>query len=69
MNPRVFFGGLQDPLGRYRVLRMNESYSRCEMCVPPDFDAQGHRVLPALYRTAVPDGTIVAVWGSMTMRV
>jgi hypothetical protein len=66
-NPRVFFGGLPDPLGRYRVLKMNETYSRYEMCVPPVFDAEGRRVPPALYRTAIPDGTIVAVRGSMKM--
>ena len=66
-NPRVFFSGLPDPLGRYRILKANESYSRYKMCVPPVFDAQGRRVLPALYRTAVPNGSIVAVRGSMKM--
>ena len=66
-NPRVFFGGLPDSLGRYRVLKMNESYSRYEMSVPPVFDAQGHRVLPAQYRTVIPNGTIVAIRGSMKM--
>ena len=66
-NPRVFFSALPDPLGRYRVLKANESYSRYEMCVPPVFDAQGHRILPALYKTAIPNGTIVAVRGSMKM--
>jgi hypothetical protein len=67
VNPRVFFGGLPDPLGRYRALKMNESHSRYEMCVPPVFDAQGNRVLPAQYKTAIPNGTIVAVRGSMKM--
>ena len=66
-NPRVFFGGLSDPLGRYRVLKMNESYLHYEMCVPPVFDAKGRRVLPARYGTAIPNGTIVAVRGSMKM--
>jgi hypothetical protein len=66
-NPRVFFGRLPDPLGRYRVLKTNESYSRYEMCVPPVFDAQGRRVLPELYKAAIPNGTIVAVRGSMRM--
>ena len=60
-NPRVFFSELPDPLGRYRILKANESYSRYEMCVLPVFDAQGRRVLPALYRTAVPNSSIVAV--------
>ena len=66
-NPRVFFGELPDPLGRYRVLKMNESYLRYEMIVPPVFDAEGHRVIPGQYRTAIPNGTIVAVRGSMKM--
>lgn len=66
-NPRVFFGGLPDPLGRYRVLKMNESYLRYEMCVPPVFDEHGRRVLPEKYRTEIPYGTIVAVRGSMKM--
>ena len=48
-------------------MKANESYSRYEMCVPPVFDAQGHRILPALYKTAIPNGTIVAVRGSMKM--
>ena len=60
-NPRVFFSGLPDSLDRYRVLKMNESYSRYEMSVPPVFDARGRRVLPAQYRTTIPNGTIVAV--------
>ena len=66
-NPRVFFSGLPDPLGRYRALKMNESYSRYEMCVPPVFDAQGIRIPPAQYKTAIPNGTIVVVQGSMKM--
>ena len=66
-NPSVFFGGLPDPLGRYRTLKTNESYRRYEMAIPPVFDAKGRRVLPAKYRTAILNGTIVAVRGSMRM--
>jgi len=62
-----FFGGLPDPLGQYRVLKMNETYLHYEMSVPPVFDAQGYHILPAEYRTAIPDSTIVAVRGSMKM--
>jgi hypothetical protein len=55
VNPRVFFGRLPDPLCQYRVLKSNESYSRYETRVLPAFNARGHRVLPALYRTVIPE--------------
>jgi hypothetical protein len=37
------------------------------MNVPPVFKANGNRVHPFQYKSAVPEGTIVAIRGSMKM--
>lgn len=52
---------LGDLLSRYRGLKVNESYSHYEMCTPPVPNVQVHPILPELYRTIIPDGTIADV--------
>jgi hypothetical protein len=66
-NPRVLFSELPDPLGRYQALKANDAHRRYEMNVPPVFKANGNRVHPFQYKSAVPEGTIVAIRGSMKM--
>ncbi|KAF9782686.1 hypothetical protein BJ322DRAFT_166115 [Thelephora terrestris] len=66
-DPHVLFGGIPDPLDRYRALKANNAYCRFEMIVPPVFEANGRRVHPTQYKSAIPEGTIVAIRGSMKM--
>lgn len=66
-NPRVFFGDVPNPRDRYRVLKGNPAYRRCEMAIPPVFEADGTRIHPFHYRAAIPEGTIVAARGTMKM--
>jgi len=37
------------------------------MDLPQVFDANGNLVLPTNYRDSIPDGTLVAAFGSMKM--
>ncbi|KAF9779875.1 hypothetical protein BJ322DRAFT_1113194 [Thelephora terrestris] len=66
-DPRVLFSDIPDPLGRYRGLKANNAYRRYEMVVPPVFEANGRRVHPSQYKTSIPEGTVIAIRGSMKM--
>lgn len=55
------FGDLPDPLDRYRCFKENTAYSQYEMNIPPLFLPDGNLVVPFDYKTAIPDGTLVAV--------
>ena len=63
----MIFNDIPDPNGRYRNLKANNAYRRYEMIVPPVFEDNGRRVHPSQYKSTIPEGTIVAVRGSMKM--
>ena len=63
----MLFGELPDPFGRYQSFKANTTYCGYEMDLPPVFDADGDLVLPPQYRDAIPEGTLVAVRGTMKM--
>ena len=67
--PRVTFGSLPDPAGRYSSLKENEAYRRYQMCILPVFDIDGNIVEPSKYKDAIPDGSLVAVRGKLKMYV
>lgn len=66
-TPKVLFGDLPDPKGRYAALKANPAYNRYEMCIPPVFLDDGSLVVPSMYEELIPDGTLVAVRGKMKM--
>jgi hypothetical protein len=63
----LLFGELPDPLDRYRSLKANATYYGYEMNIPPVFDVDGNPVFPTEYQNSIPEGTLVAVRGSMKM--
>lgn len=66
-NPRMSFGELPDPYGRYESFKKNPIYCGYEMDLPPVFDAGGILVHPTKYNDVIPNDTLVAVRGSMKM--
>jgi hypothetical protein len=61
---RLLLGELPDPENRFSQLSSFHSY---EMMVPPVFDADGELILPADYKDSIPQGTLVAIRGTMRM--
>ena len=63
----LLLSDLPDPLGRYEEVKKNPACCGYEMELPPVFDSDGNIVPPPQYQRVIPDGTLVAVHGSMKM--